>query len=199
MSAVAEPKRAVRGRLWSGLSSPLRPRRWLTRWVVICPRRPRFLLREVSRWPMCCFATSPAGCSSTPTCAPSPMSAAITSRTSIVARHPARRPRRQLVGKHGLARIEVVATDLAESFRAGLSPHLDHARRVADPFHVVRVANRCVDQVRRRIQNETVGSSRPQACAALPDPQAAPHRQRTPRPAWLGSDAVGAAHRRPTR
>ena len=46
-----------------------------------------------------------------------------------------------------LANIEVVATDLAESFRAGLSPHLDHATRVADPFHVVRVANRCLDKV----------------------------------------------------
>ncbi len=56
-----------------------------------------------------------------------------------------------------LAGIEVVATDLAESFRAGLSPHLDHARRVADPFHVVRVANRCVDAVRRRVQNEMLG------------------------------------------
>jgi transposase len=56
-----------------------------------------------------------------------------------------------------LAGIKVVATDLAESFRAGLSPHLDHARRVADPFHVVRVGNRCLDQVRRRVQNETLG------------------------------------------
>jgi transposase len=56
-----------------------------------------------------------------------------------------------------LAGIEVVATDLAESFRAGLSPHLDHARRVADPFHVVRVGNRCLDTVRRRVQNETLG------------------------------------------
>lgn len=56
-----------------------------------------------------------------------------------------------------LAGIEVVATDLAESFRAGLSPHLDHATRVADPFHVVRIGNRCVDQVRRRVQNETLG------------------------------------------
>jgi transposase len=56
-----------------------------------------------------------------------------------------------------LAGIQVVATDLAESFRAGLSPHLDHARRVADPFHVVRVANRCLDTVRRRVQNETLG------------------------------------------
>jgi transposase len=56
-----------------------------------------------------------------------------------------------------IAGIEVVATDLAESFRAGLSPHLEHARRVADPFHVVRVANRCLDTVRRRVQNETLG------------------------------------------
>ncbi len=56
-----------------------------------------------------------------------------------------------------LAGIEVVATDLAESFRAGLSPHLDHARRVADPFHVVRAGNRCLDTVRRRVQNETLG------------------------------------------
>jgi transposase len=53
--------------------------------------------------------------------------------------------------------IEVVATDLAESFRAGLSPHLDHATRVADPFHVVRVGNRCLDKVRRRVQNQTLG------------------------------------------
>jgi transposase len=53
--------------------------------------------------------------------------------------------------------INVVATDLTESFRAGLSPHLEHARRVADPFHVVRVGNRCLDRVRRRVQNETLG------------------------------------------
>jgi len=56
-----------------------------------------------------------------------------------------------------LGRIRVVATDLAQSYRAGLSPHLDHARRVADPFHVVRVANRTLDQIRRRVQNETLG------------------------------------------
>ncbi len=53
--------------------------------------------------------------------------------------------------------VETVAIDLAESYRAGLSPLLDHATRVADPFHVVRVANRCLDQVRRRVQNETLG------------------------------------------
>ena len=48
-----------------------------------------------------------------------------------------------------LAGIEGGRHRLAESFRAGLSPDLDHARRVADPFHVVRTANRCLDKVRR--------------------------------------------------
>ena len=53
--------------------------------------------------------------------------------------------------------IKVVATDLTNSYRAGLSPELDHAVRVADPFHVVRVASRAVDDVRRRVQQEEVG------------------------------------------
>ncbi|MFZ0217709.1 MAG: transposase [Candidatus Dormiibacterota bacterium] len=48
----------------------------------------------------------------------------------------------------------MVATDLTNSYRAGLSPALDHAIRVADPFHVVRVGNRVVDDVRRRVQQE---------------------------------------------
>jgi transposase len=53
--------------------------------------------------------------------------------------------------------VQVVALDLTDTYRAGLSPHLSHATRVADPFHVTRVANRMVDQVRRRVQNETLG------------------------------------------
>jgi transposase len=53
--------------------------------------------------------------------------------------------------------IRTVACDLHEGYRAGLHPHLDHAVQVADPFHVVAAANRCLDQVRRRVQNETLG------------------------------------------
>jgi transposase len=56
-----------------------------------------------------------------------------------------------------LGGIGVVTTDLAESYRSGLRPYLAHATRMADPFHVVRVANRCVDAVRRRVKNETLG------------------------------------------
>jgi transposase len=53
--------------------------------------------------------------------------------------------------------VHVVALDLTDTYRAGLSPHLAHATRVPDPFHVTRVANRMLDQVRRRVQNETFG------------------------------------------
>jgi transposase len=59
--------------------------------------------------------------------------------------------------KQWLTGIGVVATDLAESYRSALDGRLGHAIRVADPFHVVRVANRCLDQVRRRVQNQTTG------------------------------------------
>lgn len=38
-----------------------------------------------------------------------------------------------------LETIEVVATDLAESYRKAMAGYLEHTVRVADPFHVVRV------------------------------------------------------------
>jgi transposase len=56
-----------------------------------------------------------------------------------------------------LSGIVTVACDLHEGYRSGLHPHLDHARQVADPFHVGAAANRCVDHVRRRVQDETFG------------------------------------------
>lgn len=55
------------------------------------------------------------------------------------------------------AAIEVTVSDLHEPFRAALGRHLGHARHVADPFHVVAVATRTVDKVRRRVQNDTLG------------------------------------------
>jgi transposase len=59
--------------------------------------------------------------------------------------------------KSWLGGVKVVALDLTDTYRSGLSPHLWHARHVADPFHVTRVANRTVDTVRRRVQNEQLG------------------------------------------
>ena len=62
-----------------------------------------------------------------------------------------------LQDKTFLSGVHTVACDLHEGYRAGLHPHLDHATQVADPFHVVAVANRCLDQVRRRVQNVELG------------------------------------------
>ncbi|MGH9036519.1 MAG: transposase [Acidimicrobiia bacterium] len=71
-----------------------------------------------------------------------------------------------------LAGVRTVATDLHESYRAGLSPHLAHARRVADPFHVVGVANH-----RHGSASCPAGDARPprpHARSALPHPQGPP-------------------------
>src|SRR6516162_2054115 len=59
--------------------------------------------------------------------------------------------------KNWLRSVRVVALDLTDTYRAGLSPHLSQSVHVADPFHVTRVGNRTVDLVRRRVQNEQLG------------------------------------------
>ena len=50
-----------------------------------------------------------------------------------------------------------MATDLTDAYRRGMTGLLDHARKVADRFHVVRVAQRCLDAIRRRVQQEQLG------------------------------------------
>jgi transposase len=71
-----------------------------------------------------------------------------------------------------LAGITRVTPELAESYRARLSPHFEHATRVADSPHVVRVGNRCLDQVRRRVHHRPCPTG-PQGRSAVSNPQAA--------------------------
>jgi len=56
-----------------------------------------------------------------------------------------------------LTDVEVVTIDPHEAYRLGLSPDLAHATVVADPFHIVRLANRALDDARRRTQQELTG------------------------------------------
>lgn len=67
--------------------------------------------------------------------------------------------RKWLLARPGgwLEAVRVVATDLTDSYRHGMKGILDHALKVADPFHVVRVAQRCLDAIRRRVQRENLG------------------------------------------
>ena len=54
-------------------------------------------------------------------------------------------------------RIRWATLDLSSSYRIVFDTMLPHATQVADPFHVVRLANAAVDECRRRVQNETLG------------------------------------------
>ena len=47
--------------------------------------------------------------------------------------------------------------DLSGPYRSAFEVALPHAKQVADPFHVVRLGNDALDEVRRRVQNDTLG------------------------------------------
>lgn len=53
--------------------------------------------------------------------------------------------------------IEWATLDLSGPYRAVFDTMLPHATQIADPFHVVKLANFVLDETRRRVQNETCG------------------------------------------
>ena len=56
-----------------------------------------------------------------------------------------------------LAGVRWVVLDLSGPYRAAFDAAVPHAKQVADPFCVVRLANDALDEVRRRVQNQTLG------------------------------------------
>ena len=48
-------------------------------------------------------------------------------------------------------------TNLSRPYRAAFDTAVPDAAQVADPFHVVRLGNTALDEVRRRVQNQTLG------------------------------------------
>lgn len=56
-----------------------------------------------------------------------------------------------------LAAVSVAALDPHRAYANGLIAHLGHATVVVDHFHSVRLANAAIDDVRRRVQQETLG------------------------------------------
>lgn len=55
------------------------------------------------------------------------------------------------------ANIAWATLDLSGSYRSVFDTMLPDATQVADPFHVVKLANQKLDECRRRVQNETLG------------------------------------------
>ncbi len=54
-------------------------------------------------------------------------------------------------------RVRYGVLDLSGPYRKVFDDTLDHVTQVADPFHLVRLANTKLDECRRRVQNETMG------------------------------------------
>ena len=77
----------------------------------------------------------------------------------IVAGRTAQAPTRWLLGRprSWLAGVRWAVLDLSGPYRAAFEVALPHAKQVADPFHVVRLGNDALDEVRRRVQNQTLG------------------------------------------
>ena len=77
----------------------------------------------------------------------------------IVRGRTAKAPTRWLLGRpHSwLEQIRWGVLDLSGPYRAAFDAAAPDAKQVADPFHVVRLANTALDEVRRRVQNQTLG------------------------------------------
>ena len=77
----------------------------------------------------------------------------------IVAGRTAQAPIRWLLARPSswLAGIGWAVLDLSGPYRSAFDTALPHAKQVVDPFHVVRLGNDALDEVRRRVQNDTIG------------------------------------------
>ncbi|MBA2337908.1 MAG: ISL3 family transposase [Acidimicrobiia bacterium] len=53
--------------------------------------------------------------------------------------------------------IRLATLDPSAGYRAALEQHLPQATLVVDHFHAIRLANRAIDECRRRVQNHTLG------------------------------------------
>ena len=60
-------------------------------------------------------------------------------------------------GDAWLANIRWATLDLSGPYRSVFDTMLPHATQIADPFHLVKLANSKLDECRRRVQNETMG------------------------------------------
>ncbi len=67
------------------------------------------------------------------------------------------RPETRLAGGSGHG----MSIDPPRGLPQRLSPHLDHAMVVVDPFHITRLGNRALDDVRRRTRKELTGQRGP--------------------------------------
>ncbi|MGH7624949.1 MAG: ISL3 family transposase [Gemmatimonadaceae bacterium] len=59
------------------------------------------------------------------------------------------------LGDHGCAQLEAVSMDLGPAFSLATTQRAPQARQCVDPFHVIQLANKAIDDTRRREWNAT--------------------------------------------
>ena len=89
--------------------------------------------------------------------------------------------------------------DLSGAYRRAFEAALPHAGQVADPFHVIRLANSSIDEVRRRVQNDTLGARGRKDDPLISGAAATQFRPRTPNRHSRGQTPRPAHRRRPPR
>ena len=57
------------------------------------------------------------------------------------------------------AAIRWAVLNLSGSYRATFNTAVPHTRQAADPFHVAKLANSALGDVRHRVHNETLGAA----------------------------------------
>ena len=60
-------------------------------------------------------------------------------------------------GEQWCDQIRIATLDPAAGYRRALTDHLEAATLVVDHFHAIRLANSAIDDVRRRVQQHTLG------------------------------------------
>jgi transposase len=60
-------------------------------------------------------------------------------------------------GEEWLSHVSYATLDLSGPYRSVFNKTVPQATQVADPFHVVKLANAKLDECRRRVQNELIG------------------------------------------
>ncbi len=79
-----------------------------------------------------------------------------------------------------LAHVRYATLDLSGPYRAVFNAVLPGATLVADPYHVVKLANTTLDECRRRVQNELLAPPRAKKRPALPGATSTHQGRRTP-------------------
>ena len=96
-------------------------------------------------------------------------------------------------------RIRFGALDMSATYAAVYSVILPKAAQVVDPFHLIALANRCLDAVRRRVQTEQTGPPGPKRRSALSGPPGAAHGRREARRKSRRAPGLAARAGRPER